>query len=196
MKYLKKVKIAYLIACVLFMLVGLLLCFFPKFSLVAICYIVGAVSVAFGIVKIFAYFSEDKYNIAFQFDLALGIFSIIIGLIILCHPKWIMSVFPVIIGILTLVESLFSFQTSIDAKRFGFAKWFVLLISSLLSAAFGIILIFNPFESSLVITAFYGVSIFLTGLEKMIITIYTTQKIKKEMKYNAPIEVDYTIKDE
>lgn len=196
MKYLKKVKTAYIAVCVLFMIVGLLLCFFPKFSLVAICYLIGISSIAFGIVKIFAYFSEDKYNIAFQFDLALGLFSVIVGFVVVAHPQWLLNILPIIFGILILVDSLFSLQASIDAKRFGFSKWFILLISSFISIAFGITLIFNPFESAVIITVFYGISCFLTGLEKLIVTIYTTQKIRKGIKYNDAIEVEYSAVDE
>lgn len=43
------------------------------------CRVIGAVSLFYGVSKILGYFSHDLYNLAFQFDLALGVFTLIFG---------------------------------------------------------------------------------------------------------------------
>ena len=104
MKYLQNIKIAYMTACVIFMLIGIMLMGFPEFSMVAVCYLIGIMFIILGVIKIMAYFSQEKYNIAFQFDLALGILSVIVGICTVIHHNWIISILPIIIGIMIIAE--------------------------------------------------------------------------------------------
>ena len=193
MKYLKSIKGVYICTCILFMLVGLMLAGFPEFSMVAVCYIIGIMLIVLGAVKICAYFSQDKYNIAFQFDLALGILSVIIGICTIIHHNWIINLLPIIIGIMIIADSLFTLQASIDAKRFGLSRWYLLLIFSALSVALGLILVFKSFKSAVVITILYGFGCFFIGFEKLVSIIYTTQRIKNNSKHIDTIDVEYSV---
>ncbi len=193
MKYLKSIKGVYICTCILFMLVGLMLAGFPEFSMVAVCYIIGIMLIVLGAVKICAYFSQDKYNIAFQFDLALGILSVIIGICTIIHHNWIINLLPIIIGIMIIADSLFTLQASIDAKRFGLSRWYLLLIFSVLSVALGLILVFKSFKSAVVITILYGFGCFFIGFEKLVSIIYTTQRIKNNSKHIDTIDVEYSV---
>lgn len=196
MKYLKSIKGVYICTCILFMLVGLMLAGFPEFSMVAVCYIIGIMLIVLGAVKICAYFSQDKYNIAFQFDLALGILSVIIGICTIIHHNWIINLLPIIIGIMIIADSLFTLQASIDAKRFGLPRWYLLLMFSILSVALGLILVFKSFKSAVVITILYGFGCFFIGFEKLVSIIYTTQRIKNNSKHIDTIDVEYSIHNE
>ena len=178
------------------MLVGLMLAGFPEFSMVAVCYIIGIMLIVLGAVKICAYFSQDKYNIAFQFDLALGILSVIIGICTIIHHNWIINLLPIIIGIMIIADSLFTLQASIDAKRFGLPRWYLLLMFSILSVALGLILVFKSFKSAVVITILYGFGCFFIGFEKLVSIIYTTQRIKNNSKHIDTIDVEYSIHNE
>lgn len=175
------------------MLVGLMLAGFPEFSMVAVCYIIGIMLIVLGAVKICAYFSQDKYNIAFQFDLALGILSVIIGICTIIHHNWIINLLPIIIGIMIIADSLFTLQASIDAKRFGLPRWYLLLIFSALSVALGLILVFKSFKSAVVITILYGFGCFFIGFEKLVSIIYTTQRIKNNSKHIDTIDVECSV---
>lgn len=178
------------------MLVGLMLVGFPEFSMVAVCYLIGIMFIVLGAVKICAYFSQDKYNIAFQFDLALGILSVIIGICTLVHHNWIINLLPIIIGIMIIVDSLFTLQASIDAKRFGLPRWYLLLIFSVLSVALGLVLVFKSFKSAVVITIFYGLGCFFIGFEKLVSIIYTTQRIKNKSKHINTVNTEYSAFDD
>ncbi len=193
MKYLKNIKGVYICTCILFMLVGLMLAGFPEFSMVAVCYIIGIMLIVLGAVKICAYFSQDKYNIAFQFDLALGILSVIIGICTIIHHNWIINLLPIIIGIMIIADSLFTLQASIDAKRFGLPRWYLLLVFSVLSVVLGLVLVFKSFKSAVVITILYGFGCFFIGFEKLVSIIYTTQRIKNNSKHIDTIDVEYSV---
>ncbi|MDO4363620.1 MAG: DUF308 domain-containing protein [Clostridia bacterium] len=193
MKYLKNIKGIYICACILFMIIGLMLIGFPEFSMVAVCYIIGIMLIVLGVIKICAYFAQDKYNIAFQFDLALGILSVIIGVCAIIHHNWIINLLPIIIGIMIIADSLFTLQASIDAKRFGLPRWYLLLIFSAVSVILGLVLVFKSFKSAVAITILYGLGCFFIGFEKLVSIIYTTQRIKNKSKHNNTIDVEYSI---
>ncbi len=189
MKLLKSTKWLYMVFCILFVAVGVVFVIWPEMSVSAIGYIIGAITLVFGIIRIIGYFTDDLYSIAFQFDLALGIFAVIVGIAFLTHPHWLFSAMPLSLGIFFLINGLFSVQSAIDAKRFGIRRWRIMLACAVVGAAFGILLIFNPFKSAVVMMRLTGIAFAVSGIEKLIVALITI-KTKKNNKIE-PIEVDY-----
>lgn len=190
MKLLKGTKWIYAALCSLFVLIGIGLVIFPEISAAAVGYIVGGLVLAFGIIRIIGYFTNDLYKIAFQFDLALGIFASIVGIAFLLHPKWLVSALPISLGLLILVNGLFSVQSAIDAKKFGISRWKLLLFFAVATVIIGVILVFNPYRTALVITRLSGVAIAVSGIEKLIVAL-STINTKKSKSFSEPIEVEY-----
>ena len=116
MKLFRCAKWFYIIVSAAMIIAGVLCIVFPSASAVAICCAVGILITLFGLVKIISYFSNDLFRLAFQFDLALGIFSVAAGVIIILHPGNIAAVMPVIIGVFVLVDGAMKIQTSHDAN--------------------------------------------------------------------------------
>ena len=190
MKLIRCAKAGYIVSAVAFMALGLILTIWPEMSMITISYAAGAIVLASGIVRIVGYFSKDLYSLAFQFDLALGIFTVLIGIVFLLHPQWLISAIPFFVGIFVLVNGLFTFQTSLDSKRFGMKYWWVMLIFSVLSSALGIVLIIDPFTGAGVLTILVGVTMMCTGVEKRFLALYTIV-IKKKNKHGSDyIETD------
>ena len=50
-----------------------------------------------------------------------------------------------------LVDAAFKIQTTLEAKRFGIEKWWLILIISLMVAIVGILLLLAPFETMSII---------------------------------------------
>ena len=108
MKLVKYSKWIYCAVCILFIALGVCLTVYPSISVTVMSYIFGAVALAFGIIKIVGYFADDLYGLVFQFDLALGIFSAVLGVLFLVRPKWLMTALPLAFGVFVLINSLFS----------------------------------------------------------------------------------------
>ena len=190
MKLIRCAKAGYIVSAVAFMALGLILTIWPEMSMITISYATGAIVLASGIVRIVGYFSKDLYSLAFQFDLALGIFTVLIGIVFLLHPQWLISAIPFFVGIFVLVNGLFTFQTSLDSKRFGMKYWWVMLIFSVLSSALGIVLIIDPFTGAGVLTILVGVTMRWTGVEKLFLALYTIFIKKKNNHGSDYIETD------
>ena len=78
----------------------------------------GIILVAYGIVKIIVYLSDNLYDLAFQYDLACGIFLIVLG----CNLR-IRSYLSPGLGLLILLDAVLKVQTAKDAKVFGLEIW-------------------------------------------------------------------------
>ena len=110
------------------MFVGAVLLIAPGIALDVVCIIFGIYMIIYGAVKIMGYFAKDAYQLAFQFDLALGIVIAIVGIVFVCRTARVVQLLSTCIGIVMLVDATFKIQTSIDSKRFGISRWWLMLI--------------------------------------------------------------------
>ena len=104
--------------------------------------------------------------------MALGIASILLGLVIVCNAAAFISLVHVIIGILTLVTGALQVQSALDAKRFGMPRWWLLLIGAIFTMALGILLVVAPFEGAFAIICELGATLIVEGIENLFILLY------------------------
>lgn len=193
MKLVKCAKTGNIISGAAFFILGIILMIFPESSIMVLCRAAGAVILTSGIVRLAGYFSKDLYYLAFQFDFALGIFSILFGAVLIFRPSWLVSTVQMFMGIFILINGLFALQTSMDSKKFGMKYWWVLLLFSVFSSVLGFGIIINPFRSAASLVEITGITLLLVGGEKIFVSIYTivTKKVNKDIK-NAPVDLsDY-----
>lgn len=141
LKQIKFAKTGYTLISILFYLSGILCLIIPDISGKAIAIAGGIILIAYGIIKITGYLSKDLYCLAFQYDLACGIFLLVLGIIVLAVNQRFKGYLLPGVGVLILLDSLLCIQTSMDAKRFGLSSWPVILALSILSGTLGAMLI-------------------------------------------------------
>ena len=180
MKTIRQAKWCYIICSFLLIAAGVYIIARPYASAVMFCRIIGVISLIYGISKMLGYFSRDLYNLAFQFDLALGLFTIIFGFILLLRSAKVVTFMPVIIGVFVLVDGVFKLQTAVDAKRFGLSSWWLILLGSLMCAVLGLLLIVDPFGGSNVLMTFVGISLTIDGLQNLFNAFYTVKIMKQQ----------------
>lgn len=190
MKFISRIKIAYSIISVGLILMGLCFTFFPEISALTMCYCIGAVSIVFGIIKLMGYFSNDVYRLAFQFDLSLGIFMIVLGAVEVIRPRALIGLLPFMLGILVLVDGLFKIQTALDSKKFGLKKWWISLAFGIIAGIVGIFLILDPFEGNKILTVLLGLTLVIDGVQNLWMVFYTVRS--RKAKDNDIIEIDFT----
>ena len=125
-KILKKIRMArdgYVLISIIFYIVGIVCTTIPSISPLVLCITGGIILVAYGIVKIIGYLSDDLYDLAFQYDLACGIFLIVLGVIVLGCNLRIRSYLSPGLGLLILLDAVLKVQTAKDAKVFGLEIW-------------------------------------------------------------------------
>lgn len=123
-------------------------------------------------------FCKDAYQLAFQFDLALGIVIAIVGIVFVCRTARVVQLLSTCIGIVMLVDATFKIQTSIDSKRFGISRWWLMLILAVIVAAIGILLILMPGETTRLMVRLIGLNLCMDGILNLVIVIDTVKTDK------------------
>lgn len=179
MQSVKRIKRVYMFYSIALILLGTALLFAPELSAVTLCSLAGAVTVVCGVVKLCGYFVNDTYGLAFQFDFALGIFAVAVGIILLMRPQRLLAFVNVIIGLFLLAESTFKLQTAKEARQFGLERWWAILILGTVTAVLGILLICNPLNGALALTALLGLALMADGFQNLLVAMYTIRLVKR-----------------
>ena len=187
MKTLKKLEWISLGIAVVTLLLGLCLLIWPDISATVLCYVMSAILLAVGVFRIVCYVQRGISSIFHVYELPLGILDILMGVYGFACSQSVVLILPVIIGILILVDSLFQLQASIDLRRLGVHGWWLSLILSILSVAFALLLVLNPFEM-----IFIGLSLMVDGVQ-ILSYIICASKCVKEVKKLEPMDTDYEI---
>lgn len=112
MHTLVRVKNAYTVMTICLIALGAALLFAPQLGLRTLCVVYGVFLIVYGVTKLSGYFAKDLFQLAFQFDLALGIVSILLGIIIIEKSEYIIEILSTAIGIFMLVDAALKIQTA------------------------------------------------------------------------------------
>lgn len=179
--FIKAAKTGYIIMSLLYCVLGVLMIVNPSLSAVVIARICGAVLIGFGIIKIAGYFSKDLFRLAFQYDLAFGILIIMLGALICIKPYSAMNFMCIVLGVCALADGLLKIQITVDSKRFGIKRWWLLLILALITCAAGIMLIVWHAESTPVLMIILGASLLSEGILNLATVLTAVKIIKRDI---------------
>ena len=164
-------KLSYIILSSVICALGLLLLFHSLESIAMISRLVGLLLVAFGVVRLIGFYSKDLYRLAFQHDLALGILTVGLGLVIMLKPNWAMGILCLVLGIEIITDSLFKLQTALDARQFGLNTWWLILCMAIVAGAIGAALIICPMTGLMALTQLLGASLLAQGLLNLCVAL-------------------------
>lgn len=134
--------------------------------------------------KIFGFFSNDLYRLAFQYDFAFGIFSELLALLLVLSPSQNYEVLHLLLVAYVLIDALLKAQMSLDARRFGMKCWGVILGTAL---GVGVMGAFSAaaMQAELVRALFLvGLALALDGVENCWITAYTVRIRAKKKNFS------------
>lgn len=178
MKKLKMARAGYLIMSIVFYISGVLYMILPNVSPFGICITSGIVLIVYGIIKIIGYCSKDLYCLAFQYDLACGLFLMVLGVIVLSCSRRIIPYLSAGLGVLVLLDSVLSIQMSKDARQFGLETWNVILTASVIAGVLGVLMIVSPFHVGLSRHIVAGGTLLAEGFKNQCVVRYTVSTIE------------------
>lgn len=147
------------IISIIFVIVGLFLFIKPNTTISVISYAIGGFLLVSGIFSIYKYFSQDGLMNTFNFELVYGVLLSIAGLFLIFNPNLLATLFPIILGIWIIINSVTKFQYALVLKRVNNNDWPYTCLISFLTFAWGLVLLFNPLESVLAVTQIIGIFI-------------------------------------
>ena len=179
-KSIQAAKAGYIILSAVLCGLGLGLMLRPNLSIYITGTVVGAVMVAYGIIKLMGYFSRDLYRLAFQFDLAFGILLIALGAVILARPVRAMNMLCILLGVEIVADGLFKVQTALDARRFGLNSWWLIMLMAVITGIAGIAMALNPTDSAAMLSVLMGAALVAQGALNMIVALCAVKVVRHQ----------------
>lgn len=173
------------------MCVAGILLFLPVLDHTGAKLLIGMLYVVVGLAKICGYFSNDLYRLAFQYDMAVGLFAVILGVLFLVSPQRFNEAVPNSIGIYVILESAFKLQIAGDARRFGMKYWSPILLSAVLLCAVGVLTVISSYSDELNENVMRSVALIAVGVENAWITVYTVRVRARKKKFDEWLKEDH-----
>ena len=191
MKVFKRIKWAYVLVSVFFIVIGVLLILNPETSMMMLCRVLGIGAIVFGILRVIGYFLRELDGVALRYDFASGVFAVIAGAMVIWRAAEVANIMAVVIGLFILVDCVFKLQVALDSKRMGASSWWVTLLFTCICMVLGCLLIFDTFKGQQVISIMMGVSLVADGLQNLCTVIYAAIFVKevKTAVHNAVDEM-------
>lgn len=156
-------------ACVLYLILGLVLLFFPGLTTAVFCAAVGVLLLLYGAITVISFFLHrgSGASLTFQAELILGILSAIVGAFFLTHSDFIISIIPAILGLYVVIDGLVNLKRGLDMRAFGYAGWTATLVMSLVSLTLGAVILRHPFGVGLTLWRMIGAAFLYQGISDL-----------------------------
>jgi len=189
MKFLKRIRWAYLLLSIFLIAMGVCLVMWPELSTDMACMIVGGGAMLFGLVKIVFYFVRQVNAMVEQYDFSVGVLSIAAGTVLLVHPQEMLQLLPQVLAVCMLVDCVFKIQVVLDAKRLGSSVWFLQLLAVLICIGWGVCLLLKPFGLDQYVQQMVSGGLIADGVLNLLTVLFIAFTLKKEPAIDVPAPI-------
>lgn len=152
-----------LIRAIIYILFGALLLAMPQAVMKAIVYVLAGYLIVLGLLAIFS-FARGRPVWLFGAGFAVGLVLIVFGILMIVFQRQLLSIVPILFGLLLVVGGAFVVALGINAGRFiGKSNWWLIILGALVVIG-ALVIVFNPFDSLMVLARIYGVIVIALGV--------------------------------
>ncbi len=126
-----------------FAILGIILIWQKDAIMSMIAYILGAVFILLGIIKVVNYLQTKSKSDLYNYELVYGIMAVIIGIVIMVYSSTISKIFGIIIGIWIVYSSVVRASSAIKLKQIKSNIWIYSLVIAAIMLVCGLVVIFN-----------------------------------------------------
>lgn len=145
---------------------GLILCFFNKSLLTMGTRIIGGIMIIFGAIQLYFYFVKRTSSSAIP--LFIGLPATAFGCLMLFSPESIISIIPIVVGILLIINSIIQMQKSLILKDYGYENWIYNFGISIVLILVGTLLFLKPIQSVAFLLQIIGVCLIAESISMLI----------------------------
>lgn len=178
-----KINLSGILLCFFEIVVGILLLINPVSFTTGIIITTGIILMVIGFISIIKYFKVDIKEAIIGQYLMKGLVLILAGAFCTLKSYWFIATFPVltiIYGVVVLIIGLSKIQMTVDMIRGKSKKWFLAIISAVLSIVCGVVILNNPFTSTTVLWMFTGISLIVEAVIDLVTLIVSGKENKNK----------------
>lgn len=177
-KLLNQIKWQTLLSSSLYIVLGIVALVIPGTMVKTMGYMIGILLIVGGAVSMICYLLREASQNYDRNDFGYGLVSIAVGILFLYKVEWIISLVPLILGILVVASGCRKLQNVIDMKRMGYGNWVYMLILAAVNVVLGAALIANSLDAALFFLQLVGAGLIFSGVTDCIACFYLAKKAK------------------
>ena len=152
----KKELAGQLISAVVYIALGLILALSPGMSANLICSGIGVCALVYGAFSILLYYMRRRDGDVSRFALPVGIAFAALGAFCLIAPEVVLSIIPLLFGVVLLIDGSGKLGRAFELRRAGFPGWSTVLVVALLVMLFGVLLVTQPYMAVETVMRLFG----------------------------------------
>ena len=126
-----------------FAILGIILIWQKDAIMSMIAYILGAVFILLGIIKVVNYLQTKSKSDLYNYELVYGIMAVIIGIVIMVYSSTISKIFGIKIGMWIVYSSVVRASSALKLKQIKSNIWIYSLVIAVVMLICGLVVIFN-----------------------------------------------------
>ncbi len=186
--FLKNVKVDFIISSALCVLLGIMIVIYRDGVINLLGRTLAILMILIGVVYLGSFLLNLSVN---GFSVAMGILALAAGIWILINPGWIVSLIPVVIGVLLLFHGIRAVMETINARQNGYGSWGVSFVLALICLLSGCICVFDAFEVVENAIVLVGIILIFNGLTNIWTAITAARAAKEYERRNGTIDVEF-----
>ena len=161
----------------LFLIIGFIMFVFPEQTLNWITLVIEILLILYGAITVGTYIKADKQYDMFSYNFIFGVMSIVFAIFLMINPTFLVSIFPVVIGLWMTIGGIIKFKICFDFKESKFS--IIYMIGAIIMFTCGISIVFNPFAVAKGLMTILGIAIVIYSLIDILESIMFLNHIKK-----------------
>lgn len=199
MEILKEMKRNAVITSVMYIIVGLILTFFPASTARTIGYAFATVILIVGLSFLYRFIIKEAAYTFVGNELVIGTVLVLASIFVYARVDSVVSFIPVLLGIVVLVSGITKLQNAIGLQKMRYQGSTAVLAFAVLNIFFGIVLVFNPFSAVTTLIMLIGLGLVFSGVTDLITTFWIAKNLYKVNKDEEIIvearEIDESFSD-
>lgn len=166
-----------IVQAILFIVLGLVLLVVPDLTIVTVVYCIGVVFAISGAVSLAAYYRKSSPSYQMGGALSMGIFLLVIALIMFIFPAAVAGFFTVLLGLVLILCGVVNTVRALGLRAAGAGIWVTNIIIGILVAIGGVIIIWNPFETTVMLVQVLGILFIVTGISDLLVELGVRKRL-------------------
>ena len=189
LEYVKNLKLNFILASILYLVLGLVLLIWPAASSLALCRLLGAALLLYGLFNLVGFFLRDSGMGAFRLELFLGVVATGVGIFFLVQPRLVLSFLPIVMGVYVVIDSAVALKRTLGLYRMEYHRWWLSLVLALVGIVLGLVLVFRPFAVTTTFFRLVGVVFLYLGISDFW-SLWRVTSLVRDLRKNGAIDVD------
>ena len=161
--------------------VGGILTGWPAIAARTVCYLLAAVLLLGAFSYLLSYLSGRRQGLPSGMDLAIGLLLILAAAFVAVKADRIVGLVPLVMGAVFAVNGAVKLQRSMELKQVRYRGWGFVMLYAILTIAFGVLLLFNPFSAATMMVRILGIGLLISGGTDIVTMFSVSRQIRRNM---------------